>query len=93
MGEINQHNNTQINCAAAMKKLRSVDFAIVDTVLYLDAYPNSASALEYYRKLMAERERLAYTVNTQCGPLTARDNVGDVWRWTNGPWPWHTEAN
>ena len=86
--------NMPNTCEAMMKKLRMLDFAIVDVGLYLDAYPDSASALEYYRKLIAERERLAAAVNSSCGPLTSRDGaVGGQWKWTNGPWPWHTEAN
>ena len=82
------------NCDAMMKKLRAIDFAIVDVNLYLDAYPSSCSALEYYHKLLAERRRLAEAINAQCGPLTARDNVStDCWKWTNGPWPWQSDAN
>ena len=77
-----------------MKKLRAVDFALSEIILYLDAYPDSCSALEYYHKLIAERKRLAEAVNAQCGTLTAYDNVStDRWKWTDSPWPWQSEAN
>ena len=104
MGEIRMNGarfNDQTNtgscsrdCGAMMKKLRMIDFALADMNLYLDAYPNSASALEYYHKLIAERERLAVSINSGCTPLTVRDNVSTTdWKWTDGPWPWQNEAN
>ena len=34
------------NCARLKKKLQTIDFAIVETTLYLDAYPHSRVALE-----------------------------------------------
>ena len=82
------------DCNAMMKRLRTVDFALVEANLYLDAYPDSASALEYYHKLLAERKRLADMINGAGMPLTARDNVSTTeWNWVNGPWPWHPDAN
>ena len=41
-----------------MKKLREIDFCLVETILYLDAYPDHPQALEYYHKLNAERSAL-----------------------------------
>ena len=77
-----------------MKRLRMLDFSIVDVNLYLDAYPESTTALEYYRKLIAERERLCAAINVECGPITARDGaISGKWKWTDGPWPWHPDAN
>ena len=82
------------SCAGKLQRLRALDFAIVDAGLYLDAYPDSASALEYYKRLVTERERLAAAINIECMPLTSRDGaVGGKWKWTDGPWPWQPEAN
>lgn len=44
------------NCRARMKDLQALDFALVETVLYLDAYPDNRQALEYYHQLMRQRE-------------------------------------
>ncbi|MBE6599701.1 MAG: spore coat protein CotJB [Ruminococcaceae bacterium] len=94
MAEMNARQSGAQNCGAMMKKLRMLDFSIVDVGLYLDAYPDSASALEYYKKLIAERERLAAMINASGMPLTSRDGAcGCSWNWTNGPWPWKPEAN
>ena len=87
-------NGDDRNCRVWKKKLQMLDFAIVDTVLYLDAYPACAQALEYYHKLLAEREQVAKQYAEACGPLTAWDNVSrKSWDWAKGPWPWQTEAN
>ena len=77
-----------------MEKLRAIEFAIVDTALYLDVYPECKSALDHYHKLMAEREALAAVVNKTCGPLTINDNHDkSKWTWVKGPWPWEPDAN
>ncbi len=74
---------------AMQKKLQALDFSIVDVGLYLDAYPDSASALEYYGKLVAERERLAAQICAAGAPIIAREGaVTGKWKWTDGPWPW-----
>ncbi len=82
------------NCAQLKNRLQAVDFALVETVLYLDAYPTSEKALAYYHKLMAEREMLAEAIHKNCGPTTARDNKSTTeWDWIKSPWPWQPEAN
>ena len=82
------------NCKALMDQLRAVDFAIVETVLYLNAYPESREALNYYHRLMAERESLAKSINEKCGPLTMWQNTNrNEWNWTSAPWPWEIDAN
>ena len=48
--------NGNRSCYAALKKLRAIDFALQETVLYLDAYPQNKQALRYYHRLIKERE-------------------------------------
>ena len=82
------------SCAALERKLQAIDFAIVDTALYLDAYPSSKRALEYYQRLKRERDALAESIHAQCGPTTAWQNESSSsWDWIEGPWPWQIEAN
>lgn len=83
-----------VSCENLMNKLRMVDFAIIETALYLDAYPKCRKALEYYNELIKEREMLAEAAKRKYGPMTIRDNGScDTWSWTEGPWPWEAEAN
>lgn len=82
------------DCAEMKRRLRMLDFAIVDTVLYLDAYPNCKKALAYYHRLKGEREALAEMIHAQCGPTTAWSNDStESWDWVKGPWPWEPDAN
>ena len=81
-------------CARMGAELRKLEFAIVDTALYLDAYPDCKEALAYYHKLLCERDALRKRLVEECGPLTIYENVSDeAWDWVNGAWPWQPEAN
>ena len=81
-------------CAAKLEKLRALDFAIQETVLYLDAYPQNQQALSYYHQLIKQRNRLMEEYETTCGPLTMYGNrSANSWDWIEAPWPWEREAN
>ena len=84
----------QSRCKSLLRELQLLDFSIYDTVLYLDAYPDSKEALEYYKTLLQERRSLAEQYEENCGPLTncgVRNSA--VWDWTKLPWPWELGAN
>jgi hypothetical protein len=75
-----------------MEQIRAVDFALYETVLYLDVYPHSCDALETYRKLKARSEALHAEYEASHGPLTAFGNRGDSWDWMSKPFPWEFDA-
>ena len=82
------------NCKALSRKLQVLDFSIVDTAIYLNAYPHCKEALDYYHKLVKEREALCEMINEKCGPVTAMGNKSNSeWNWVSGPWPWEPDAN
>ena len=85
-------SSVSINCRKLMEQIRAVDFALYETVLYLDAYPHSCDALETYRKLSAQSEALHAEYEVSCGPLTAFGNRGDTWDWMSKPFPWEYDA-
>ncbi len=81
-------------CKAELNRLRAIDFAIQETVLYLDAYPDCAQALSYYHQLKAQRKDLICAYEKTCGPLTMYGNESTTsWDWTQDPWPWECDAN
>ena len=82
-------------CKKLMAYLQKVEFSMIDTILYLDAYPCSAEALKYYHKLKQERERVIIALSEKCNmPITSFDNTSyDAWSWTDSPWPWENSAN
>lgn len=82
-------------CRALKEKLKRVDFSLIDTVLYLDAYPECKAALAYYHKLKAEREKIVEALSKSCNmPVTNFDNASeDTWNWVDKPWPWEACDN
>ena len=81
------------NEKALLKKLQTVDFSIVDTVLYLDAYPTCQKALAHYHKLLEERAMILKALGELGKPINNMSNTAKSWNWTDSPWPWEYEAN
>lgn len=75
-------------------ELQLIDFSLIDTILYLDAYPCSAEALDHYHKLLAEKKKIEELLSQSGYPITAKNNIStSAWKWTDGPWPWELDAN
>ena len=82
------------NGSALLKKLQAIDMALVETALYLDAYPENKAALAYYNKLTEEHDRLSSELSRDGRPMTQRAaGKGNSWSWVKSPWPWEIEAN
>ena len=81
-------------CQKLMEQIRAVDFALYETVLYLDVYPHSCDALETYHKLKAQQKELYREYEALCGPLTAFGNESQTsWDWMGKPFPWEYDAD
>ena len=92
--KLNVPNGNRRNCRELMKTLQAVDFALQETVLYLDAYPENQQALEYYHRLLAKREEVLAAYEKNCAPTTMYGNKSrNSWDWVLGPWPWEHDAN
>ena len=73
-------------------QLQTLAFAIQELALYLDSYPDNAAALDYYQRLIAERETVAQAYQQGCGPMTIMDNKNpSLWEWGQSPWPWQND--
>ncbi len=81
-------------CRKLMEQIRAVDFALYETILYLDVYPHSCEALATYHKLKAQREELHRAYESTVGPISAFGNESTTsWDWMNKPFPWEYDAN
>ena len=77
-----------------LDEIRAVDFALAETVLYLDAYDGCEAALAYYHKLKDRRAMLVCEYEKLYGPFTAMGNASKTsWDWTKEPFPWEYDAN
>ena len=82
------------NVSKVLHRLMAIDLAIVETGLYLDSYPENKAALNYYKKLADERQKLVAELSRAGRPITSLDaGTNDSWDWVNSPWPWEAEAN
>ena len=77
-----------------LKKIQELGFAKVEACLYLDAYPENARAIEFYKSICRELDYATELYERKYGPLTiggATHTSADSWSWTRGPWPWQYE--
>lgn len=82
------------DCSKLLKQLRTVDFALYEVILYLDAYPDHCDALELYHKLLHRRHELIAAYEAACGPMTAFGNISQTsWDWVKTPAPWEYSQN
>ena len=94
MNRMQRNRGGTESCPEMLELLRALDFAIQETVLYLDAYPNNQEALEYYHKLIQQRTQVCEHYEKSCGPLTMYGNKSNTsWDWIRSPWPWEADAN
>lgn len=78
------------NKERALRQLQIYSFMVYDTLLYLDAYPDSKEALNAYNKYKALEAKAMAEYESKYGPVTMPTNA-DSWQWTNGPWPWQID--
>ena len=72
-------------------EIQRLSFVKTELELYLDAYPDSQSALRYYRDVVKKLGTLTEEYEAQSAPLTASSARGDTWSWARGKWPWQIE--
>lgn len=72
--------------------LRQIDFAIIETKLYLDVYPDCKEAWNYICELRKKRAKLATEYEEKYGMLTMYGVCGESSE-KCFPWPWEYEAN
>lgn len=86
MMTVNRNNLKQ----KMLRTLQTYSFMVYDTLLYLDAYPNSKEALNAYNKYKKLEARAKMEYESKFGPITLPQECGS-WEWTNGPWPWQID--
>lgn len=74
-----------------MRKIQEFGFAAVELNLFLDTHPNNTQALQDYRYVLNELEKLRQVYSEKYGPLTVfSDPDLRNWRWVaeDEKWPW-----
>ena len=80
-----------MNRAKDLRRLQTIQFALHETILYLDGHPNNSQAMEYYKNMQSQYQTAYKEFVSKYGPLNANEVTGDTWSWINHPWPWEGE--
>ena len=89
----NHSNHTDSSCTnSLLTELRQIDFAIIETTLYLHVYPECAEARKYVCELREKRAKIAAEYESHYGMLTMYGVCGESSD-KCGPWPWEYAAN
>ena len=70
-----------------IKKIKCLQFAVIELALYLDTHPEDEKALCLHRKYCKELKELQDKYQKVYGPLTINFPC-NKWRWIEEPWPW-----
>ena len=81
-------SDSALDKSELMKKIQTLAFAKTETELYLDAHPDTAAAMDYYKDVTARLLLATEEYEAKYGPITASSAVGDRWAWIDGKWPW-----
>ena len=77
-----------------MRKIQQLDFAMVDSAMYLDSHTKDQAALNYFKQQQKEYQQAVQEYTTKYGPLSFKTGVyNDRWTWMDGPWPWEGADN
>lgn len=69
--------------------IQKLQFAIYDLALYLDTHPNDPVALYRHKRLTSQLMLLRQVFEAKYGIMNIMSQeIGDTWRYINGPWPW-----
>jgi len=91
---MNMNNYQSSERTALLNKIKTEDFALYETVLYLNGNPTCKEALAYYCKRRDTVMELRRKYEEKYGPLTIYGNNDlNCWHWIDSPWPWEKEAN
>ncbi len=81
-------NNEQ---SMQLRRLSSVQFALVELNLFLDTHPDNQDALKMFNAYKAKYETMLRAYEQKYGPITTGGAKGTVgWDWIKGPWPWES---
>lgn len=82
-----------MNKMKLLEEIRALSFALVETNLYLDSYPEDKEALAYFRRVRDELRAKTEAYERAFGPLTPMGATAENgWDWVETPWPWESEV-
>ncbi len=75
-----------------LRRIQEVNFAVLETVLYLNTHPEDREVINLHNKLSEEYHHLIEEYQRRYGPLYPNYPDADYpWRWEDSPWPWEID--
>ena len=72
-----------------LKDITTIDFVLVDLMLFLDTHPFDRSAMEYYNHYSRLKNQMVREFSQKFYPLTLDwADSNREWRWGMAPLPW-----
>lgn len=76
-------------CKKLLCRIQVLDFALNETIQYLNTHPCDCEALRYYCQIRRKLEKAELMYERKCGPLTSKGVDTEYgWEWATCPWPW-----
>lgn len=71
-----------------LRRISTLDFAIVELNLYLDTHPYDEETTEKLSHYKHKSKILKKEFTEKFGPLSSRSQEKNRWAWISNPWPW-----
>ena len=88
--EMNNYHNScsnDYNREEMIKKIKELQFSIIELGLYLDTHPDDEKAICLHKEYANKYRKLTDQYQKIYGPLTIMFPC-NKWRWLEQPWPW-----
>lgn len=74
-----------------LRRIASVDFAIVEFNLYMDTHPDDSEVNEKLNAYKQKSAMLKKEYEQKYVPLTSKTEEKNRWGWISDPWPWNND--
>lgn len=82
-----------INEKMLLYQIMKVEFAVIETSMYLNTHPDDMRALTHHNLLAQQLAMLKNQYETLFGPLTPQSPSQGCWRFVKSPWPWDIDMS
>ena len=76
-----------------MRRIATLDFAIVELNLYMDTHPNDTEVNAKLNDYKKKSDELKKEYQDKYGPITSKTIEDNRYGWIADPWPWNNSES